>query len=45
MMQSPYFHTDHYKYESREGKIERKIELKISNAIYIIKKRILFKNH
>jgi len=43
MMQSPYFQTDHYKYESKEGIIERKIEEKFSNAIYRIKKKIFFK--
>lgn len=38
MMQSPYFHTDHYKYESKEAMFERKIEEKFINAIYKIKK-------
>jgi len=45
MMQSPYFHTDHYKNESKEGILERKIEEKFNNAIYRIKKKLFFKNH
>jgi len=44
MMQSPYFHTDHYS-ETKEGKLERKIEEKFNNAIYRIKKKLFFKNH
>ncbi len=45
MMQSPYFQTDHYKNETYAGKLEQKIQLKFHNAIYIIKKKILFRNH
>jgi hypothetical protein len=45
MMQSPYFQTDHYKNETFAGKLEQKIILKFYNAIYIIKKKILFRNH
>lgn len=45
MMQSPYFHTDHYKYESKEAMFERKIEEKFINAIYKIKKKLFFRNH
>ena len=44
MMQSPYFQTEHYKNETFAGKLEQKIELKFSNAIYIIKKKIFFRN-
>jgi len=43
-MQSPYFHTDHYS-ETKEGKLERKIEEKFNNAIYRIKKKLFFRNH
>jgi hypothetical protein len=43
MMQSPYFQTDHYKNETYAGKLEQKIQLKFENAIYIIKKKILFR--
>jgi len=37
MMQSPYFQTDHYKNETKEGQIEAKIEKKISLFIDILK--------
>ena len=43
-MQSPYFQSDHYRNETFAGKLEQKIELKFHNAIYTIKKKILFRN-
>jgi hypothetical protein len=41
MMCSPYFQTDHYKNESNEALLEKKIEKKISLFIDILK----FKRH
>jgi hypothetical protein len=35
-MHSPYFNTDHYRTETKEGILE----YKISNFFYLIKKRI-----
>jgi len=41
MMSSPYFQTDHFKNESVEALLEKKIEKKISLFIDILK----FKRH
>ena len=41
MMSSPYFQTDHFKNESAEALLEKKIEKKISLFIDILK----FKRH
>ena len=38
IMQSPYFQTDHYKDETKEGQIEKLIERKFDS----IKKKIMF---
>ena len=37
MMQNPYFHTDHYRNETVQGKLEDKIEKKISSIINKLK--------
>jgi hypothetical protein len=37
MMQSPYFQTEHYRKETTAGKLE----YKISNFFYLLKKRII----
>lgn len=39
MMQNPYFQTDHYRNESAEAKLEKKIEEKISKFINFFKRK------
>ena len=37
MMKSPYFQTDHFKYESNEALMEARIEKKLASFINIFK--------